>query len=552
MNRSFPLVLGLLSLLFFVSCQKETSFEVGLPARGSLQNTAGDCAPKTLKGIYKATQALTDSNTLDVTVNVAQTGNYTIYTDTINGYFFRGTGNFSATGTNTVRLKGSGTPAIAGTNDFTVFFDSSFCSVPVTVLPSGSTSGGSAVFTLQNSPNACMFSNLVGTYTQGTALTSANKVDIQVNVSTPGTWTISTTTVTGFSFSGSGTFTTTGVQTITLNGSGTPTATGAQTFSLSAGTTSCTFPVTVNPNTAPQAVYTLVGGPGTCSSFTPSGTYTQGTALGSGNTVLIQVNVTTPGQWSATTTTVTGMSFAGAGTFTTGGNQTITLTGTGTPTTAGVQTFSLTAGGNTCTFTITVTASTSTSANEYFPLAVNSYWTYDDGTAGSDTMKTVSAPTTSTFGSNTYRNFINSYESFSDDTSFYRKDNTTGFYYNYLPADLFAASGLTFTQGLDVLFLKNTLTTGATWNSDHLGTFSGLPTTLRFKYTCANANTTVTVNGKTFTNVYKVTLQIQIGIAGTYTDNGGPIDFYYAKGIGQVKIGDPTNGDLDIRYYQVF
>jgi hypothetical protein len=133
---------SLLFLFLIVSCGKEGSFEQGKPSRGSLQNSAGDCLAKTIAGTYTAGQALSDSNYIDVTVDVTQTGRYTIFTDTVNGYSFKATGNFGSTGTATVRLKGFGTPASAGTNDFIVFYDSSFCSVSVTVAAGGGSGGG--------------------------------------------------------------------------------------------------------------------------------------------------------------------------------------------------------------------------------------------------------------------------------------------------------------------------------------------------------------------------------------------------------------------------
>lgn len=140
MNRflSFAFVF---SLLFVVSCQKEKSFEQGKLSSGSLQDSVGDCLSKTVSGNYIAAKTLTDSNFIDVDVNVTQTGRYTIYTDTVNGYFFRAAGTFSKAGLNTVRLKGSGTPGIAGTDDFFIYYDSSFCDLSVTVLPAGSTGG---------------------------------------------------------------------------------------------------------------------------------------------------------------------------------------------------------------------------------------------------------------------------------------------------------------------------------------------------------------------------------------------------------------------------
>ena len=238
-------------ILLIVSCQKEGSFEQGKTSKGSLQNSAGDCLSKKVAGTYTATKSLGDSNYIDVTVDVTGAGHYTVFTDTVNGYFFKGSGTFTTIGSNTVRLNGFGTPGSAGANDFTVFFDSSFCSVGVTVLPNSGSSGGTAVYTFQSSGTSCMTATPSGTFTQGTALTSANKVSIPVNVTTTGTWSIITSTVAGFLFSGSGTFTAAGAQTITLTASGTPNASGPQSFPVTVGTTSCSFTITVNPGSTP-------------------------------------------------------------------------------------------------------------------------------------------------------------------------------------------------------------------------------------------------------------------------------------------------------------
>jgi hypothetical protein len=433
--------LSVLLLLVIVSCQKEESFEQGKTSKGSLQSSAGDCLSKKVGGTYTATKSLGDSNYIDVTIDVTETGHYTVYTDTLNGYYFSGSGTFSTIGSNTVRMKGFGTPGSAGTNDFTVFYDSSFCSVGITVLPGTGGSGGTAVYTLQSSGTDCMNAVPAGTYTQGVALTSANKITIQVNVTNVGTWNVITPSVAGFSFSGAGTFTTTGVQSITLTASGTPNASGSQVFPVTVGSSSCSFTIPVAAGTTPPL------------------------------------------------------------------------------------------------------------STDYFPLTQNSYWTYDDG-LGSDTLKTT-VTGTATIGGKSYQRFISTYESGPpNDTSFYRKDNTTGFYYTIVDTSAFAGL-VTFTQPtLDVLFLKNSLATGATWNSDFSAKFQGQAVTVRFKFTCTNANATVTANGKTFSNVYQISSVIQIGL-GTFNDISTPQTIFYAKGIGLVKASDPSFGDQVIRYYNV-
>lgn len=327
-------ILALSGILFFFSaCQKEKSLELGNPAQGSLQDDTGDCLPKNINGNYIASQALTDSNYIEVTLNIDEPGYFSIFTDTVNGYSFKAQGHFSDTGINVVRLRGTGTPAAEGNDAFTVFFDSSFCSIIVNVLPAG----------------------------------------------------------------------------------------------------------------------------------------------------------TTP-----------------------------------PPASSGV----------------------------YFPLTANSWWSYDDG-AGSDTIKTV-VNGTGAFIGNTYQRLITSDDFGPLDTSFYRKDNTTGFYYQYQDTTGLGVIGITAAQpGFDVLFFKDVLTTGEVFNSDHQATLQTQPITIRFKSTVMDANASITVNGKSFTNVYKIELSIQAGQGGNFQDISlMPLTYYYAKDIGLIKITDGTDSQ-DIRYWNI-
>ena len=244
MNKLLSSLFLAVSILF-ITCKKEGSFELPTtPAQGSLQADGGGlCLPKTLSGSYIAATALVPSlNTLTVDVVVAAAGSYTIYTDTVNGYYFRGTGSFTAAGSAQVVLKGSGTPLIQGTNVFTVFFDSTQCDFAVQVLPAGS--GGPAVFTMAGAGGGCTTPLIGGDYVIGTALSSSNTVTLSVNVTTIGVYNITTTTVQGMTFSGSGTLAATGAQTIQLTGTGTPVApAGSVSFPVTAGSTTCNFTV---------------------------------------------------------------------------------------------------------------------------------------------------------------------------------------------------------------------------------------------------------------------------------------------------------------------
>lgn len=336
--------------VFVTGCQKELSFEgSGTPAKGSLQfDVTGDCLPKTVNGIYSAGAALVPAtNTITVQVNVTQTGTYVVTTDTVNGYFFRATGTFTALGITTVTLRGNGTPFAAGTDNFVVSYDGTICDIAVTVLPAGA---GAAVLTLTGGgagtpPPSCSGATVLGTYTAGVPLGASHTVVINVNVTTAGSYNISTApAVNGMVFSGSGSLAT-GPQTITLTGSGTPTSAGTTTIPITVGTTSCSFTVVIGS-----------GGSGTvnCTGAVVSGTYTNGVALTASNTVQIAVTVTTAGPYTISTNTMAGISFSASGNFAVTGPNTVTLVGTGTPNATGSQTFTVTWGSSTCTFNVTI------------------------------------------------------------------------------------------------------------------------------------------------------------------------------------------------------
>lgn len=350
MKKQFLYLLAL-TILIGLGCKKEVSFEIGdSPAAGTLQSdVTGDCLPKTVNGTYIASTALVPTtNTITVTVDVTRTGTYVVTTDTVNGYFFRGVGTFTALGAQTVTLRGNGTPFADGVNNFVVSFDGSVCDIQVTVLPEGS---GPAVFTLAGAPSTCTTPTINGVYARTVPLSAANTVVLNVNVTTAGTYNVSTTAVNGMTFAGTGTLAT-GPQTITLTGTGTPTTAGNNTISVTVGSTTCTFVVNViDPITG-----TLGGSPGACTPVTVNGSYYNGFPLDATNTIQIQITTTAGGPYSISTNSVNGFSFSGTGSVPGAGTHTITLNGTGTPNATGAANFTVTFGTSSCTFSINVSA----------------------------------------------------------------------------------------------------------------------------------------------------------------------------------------------------
>ena len=521
-------------LMTMTTCQKEVSFENGTNlSHGSLlDDGTGDCLPKTVNGTYVAGNALVaTTNTIDLAVNVTKTGNYTIYSDTVQGYYFRATGVFSAVGSNQVTLKGFGTPTASGVHNFLIVYDSSACSVAVTVLPAGT---GVAAFTLQTGTGgACAGFNVHGAYAVGVALNSSNTVDVGVNVTTVGTYNITTTAVNGMTFSASGTFASTGVQIITLNGSGTPSSGGSTSFPLTAGSSNCTFSVTVSS----AAVGTLGGSGSACAPFTINGTYTAGTALVSSNTVQVQINVTTAGTYSISTNTVNGYSFSASGTASTG-MQTIMLNGTGTPTASGSNTFTVTFGTSTCTFTVTVAAAP---VIDYFPRTTNSNWSYEFNDVSTDSLLRKVYPQTLSALGNTYNIFMQDNGSGFDSSGYYRKNG--GDYFEYL--DVGAFIGYDNPLWGEYIMVKDNVAAGTNWKSSGFsGTISTTPVTLRFSYTILQKDVPITITTSTGTVTYQNVIVVeekyeqQTGPT-TWTDITTLIDYYgksyYARGVGLIK-----------------
>ncbi len=360
--RSFLLFLS--AAFIISSCQKELSFEEGT-ARGTLKQASGDCTPVMLSGTYKKDTLLNATNFVDIQVDIAQTGTYIIKTDTLNGYSFSATGIAAVEGLNTIRLLGSGRPVAASLDVFTVKFDTSSCEINIVVSGTGGGGGTAAVYTLAGSPTACTGATQNGNYNVGLPTSSSNTITINANVSTAGTYNINTgALINGVSFSGSGTLAQ-GNQIITLTANGgTPAVADTFSYPLNNGTSNCSFDVIYGAAVAP-ASYTF-----NCASANVQGTYQANTAMTPANRITIDLNVTTAGSYSITST-ANSVTFSGSGILTaTPTVQTITLNATGTAgATVGPENYILTGGGGpNCSVPVTFTAGPTTNGTLSFQI----------------------------------------------------------------------------------------------------------------------------------------------------------------------------------------
>lgn len=226
-------------LVILFSCQKEVRFD--FISEGTLDKDINSDCIATAHGDFIAGKANDANNYIEVQAHVTTRGNYTITTDTVNGYSFTATGAFHDTGSAIVRLAAHGKPIAAGTDQFNIAYGSSHCLATVIVLNSST----AASFTLQGAPGSCMIDTVAGDYIKGSSLNTGSKVIIGVNVTVPGNYQIYTDTVNGYSFSSTGTFSAAGIQTVILSGSGKPVNGGTNVFTIKAGNSACNFSISV-------------------------------------------------------------------------------------------------------------------------------------------------------------------------------------------------------------------------------------------------------------------------------------------------------------------
>ena len=219
--------------------------------------TVDDCSAIVVNGSYTQGLSLNSSDYMTVTVNVTKAGSYTFSGNTSNGYGFTTQGTVVSIGTQKILVPGQGKPTNANQSPGDlVTFNSTGGNVncntlTIPVMPP------TAAFSIN-----CGTAKFNGAYVKGKALTAANTVTLNVNVSdisTGATWAVLTNTVNGISFSGSGTFSAVGNTTITLQGTGTPTGTDpiTLTFTTNSKDGAATCNATVNIAIPPMKVLGL-------------------------------------------------------------------------------------------------------------------------------------------------------------------------------------------------------------------------------------------------------------------------------------------------------
>ncbi len=322
----------------------------------------------------------------------------------------------------------------------------------------GVINSGQAMGTLKSSSGNCLPQSVLGTYTKDSVLKASNYLKVSADITAAGNYQIKSDTVAGFYFIATGTITTTGVQVINLAGSGIPTSTGIKTFTIKFDTSICKIDINVLAAVPPSAVFSFSNCAGT--TFGP-GIYTAGTAVGATHTVVLDVNVTTPGPYTINAASLNGITFSGTGMFAVAGNTQVILTAAGTPVSASPPAYSYTVtnAASSCTFSITVVAPAPPLNLDYVPQTTFSNWTTKlVGGAAGDTAYMQVSTNSKTFGANSYRIFEIKNMGNPTDSVFNRKNG--GMYYQYIDGNL---GVLDNPINKEYLVLDSNAAVNATW-----------------------------------------------------------------------------------------
>lgn len=377
----------------------------------------------------------------------------------------------------------------------------------------------------------CLPSTINGIYAKDVNLDASNYIDVQVELSNPGTYEIFSDTVNGYSFKAVGNATEIGSQSIRLIGQGRPIDEGTNIFSIHFDGTVCTAEVVVTGPGTPQAGYNLGGAPGNCTGATLTGTYAAGEAIGAGSTVTISINVISTGVYSISTNTVNGIQFSGSGYIGSTGSQTLSLNASGTPAAAGNFNFVVSNAVDNCSFSVTVTGTTPPADNnDYFPLTAFSNWTmHTVGAAATDTTYFEVSQYEATISGNTYRAILNKETGNVVDSIPSRKLGTK--VYQYYTSNF----GILLNEiSAEIQLLDTTLAAGSTWDGT-LGTGATAAgnVTVTYSANVIERGVQATVAGTTYQSVIKVHYTY-------YADPGtGPTealaqDIWFARGKGIV------------------
>jgi hypothetical protein len=137
MNIMKKIFVILICIVGVFSCQKEYSLEgvFNGESDGSLKDSSGNCHEIVKVGNYLVDTSLTAGNYLVVKINFTATGKWFVYSDTVNGVWFRDSGYTTKLGTHVVQIRGFGKPILPIDADITLYYKNSICHLSLPCIP---------------------------------------------------------------------------------------------------------------------------------------------------------------------------------------------------------------------------------------------------------------------------------------------------------------------------------------------------------------------------------------------------------------------------------
>lgn len=200
----------------------------------TIKITQADCALATVEGEYKVGVATTNTNYLEITLQVEEPGSFTIEGKTGAGFFFQRTGTFSDRGTYTIQLPAIGAPDKTGTDK----------TVPLSIYVNGVEANPTCTGVVLVEPADAKFNFVSGTcgatatdvLIKGEA-TNGQKIKAEIEVTTAGTFNFETiANGTGVKYTLSNVKLAAGTHEVFLTASGTPLVAGSSVLFEITGT----------------------------------------------------------------------------------------------------------------------------------------------------------------------------------------------------------------------------------------------------------------------------------------------------------------------------
>ena len=174
--------------------------------------------------------------------------------------------------------------------------------------------------------------------------------------------------------------------------------------------------------------------------------------------------------------------------------------------------------------TDTLSNDTTSTVNSFNPLSTGSWWKYKDSASGSVSTNTVGSDTR-TFSSIVYKALVSTTDTQTD--TLWAASPQPDY---YLAAKGVSPSGSTYD--LTFYYLNDTASVGY---SKRYNAGSGNDFTAYITTTIIAKDLTMTIAGKTYTNITQTRLDLSYDFFGTVTESGF-YNYFTAKGVGIVKI----------------